>query len=96
MAASVEICSACGFHEAILMLVGTKLPRRKRWPISVPWAVTTPHSELRVLRCLGFKVSASEEFENALLAEEAEVYSRVGGGAAMPCLVSSDNGPAAD
>lgn len=77
VAAGVEVCSACGFHEAMLALVGAELPSQVQWPISVPWAVTTPHSELRVLRCLGLQVSATAEFENALRVEEEAVRSRL-------------------
>jgi hypothetical protein len=83
VAPGVEICSACGTHEAFLPVAGAEVPALNLWPITVPWAVTTPHSHIRVLRCLGFEVSATKDLERQLRRGEAEVQRRAVAAAAQ-------------
>lgn len=47
--ASVEVCSACGCHEAMLSLAGGELPTVAEWPIAAPWNVTTPLAGVPVM-----------------------------------------------
>lgn len=76
--ADAEICSACGLHEAWLPVVFRPLPSSSRWPISVPWDVTTPLTHFRVLEHLGIRDSHAAEKQRELDSQEAEVRRKHG------------------